>query len=53
MEEYLKEGDFESYKRFIRHCKCGCEMHCGHSCLDCDYCTECECEYCTEGKGQN
>ena len=27
-------------------CKCGCLSHCGHSCTECDGCTECECSEC-------
>jgi hypothetical protein len=25
---------------------CGCTAHCGHSCLECDTCTECSCKDC-------
>lgn len=53
MDQEQKSNDFENYKRYVRNCRCGCEMHCGHSCQDCDYCTECECEYCRDGQGQN
>ena len=38
------------HERYIQYkCKCGCEQHCGHSCLteDCD-CTECNCKQCQD-----
>lgn len=38
--------DSQNYKRYEFKCRCSCKQHCGHSCLDCDYCTECECENC-------
>ena len=51
MEQYM--DDYENYKRFVRNCKCGCEMHCNQKCQNCNNCKECECEYCKEGQGQN
>ena len=48
--------DFGNYKKytFRAFCGCGCEKHCGHSCLseDCD-CTECDCRSCSTGQGYN
>lgn len=47
MEKYMPYmDDFQNYKRYTYKCKCSCEQHCGHSCLKCDYCSECECEDC-------
>lgn len=53
MERYM--DDYESYKRYTHsgNCKCGCPAHCGHSCLECDNCSDCECEDCLTGQGQN
>ena len=38
------------HERYIQYkCRCGCEAHCGLSCLtdECD-CTECNCNKCQE-----
>ena len=44
--------DYDSYKRYTNtKCPCGCPSHCGHSCLDCDNCTDCECKTCKEQNG--
>jgi hypothetical protein len=54
MEKWI--DDFGAYKRLTANCKCHCLPHCGHSCQNCDYCTECECEECRrieEFKGMN
>lgn len=53
MEEYMKD-DYESYQRYVsKKCPCGCLAHCGHSCLDCDNCSDCECQDCIKGQGNN
>ena len=49
-EKYM--DDFENYKRYTFKCKCSCPQHCGHSCLDCDYCSDCECETCINQQEQ-
>lgn len=43
--ENIQEG-IELYKRLKTNCSCGCASHCGHSCLECDSCTECDCPEC-------
>lgn len=46
----------ESYKKLDNKCRCGCGPHCGHGCLDCDYCSECDCPECRaaeESRGYN
>jgi hypothetical protein len=51
----MEEND-DTYKRLRANCPCHCLPHCGHSCLNCDYCTECGCEECRrieEFKGLN
>ena len=54
MEKYM--DNYQEYKRFTSRCKCDCKPHCGHSCLTCDSCTECECDECIlidDSKGYN